>query len=102
MIVATNGTEEYPVKVVHWWPGREFRNRNMTAFFNMVSWGRGLRYITAAHVSVGPLLLQGMALCCPKDTPSRARGREIALGRLRKELESAGYRLECREKGAGG
>ena len=58
MIVATNGTEEYPVKVVHWWPGREFRNRNMTAFFNMVAWGRGLRYITAAHVSVGPLLLR--------------------------------------------
>ena len=101
MIVATNGAEEYPVKVVHWWPGREFRNHKMTVFFKLAARSRGdSHYVTAASVLVGPLLVQGMAHCCPKDTPSRARGREIALGRLRKELEGAGYRLEC-GKGAG-
>ena len=102
MIVATNGAEEYPVKVVHWWPGRQFGDRHMTQFFEMAAWARGgSRYVTVAFAISDRMVFQCMAHCCPKDTPSRARGREIALGWLRKELEGAGYRLECREKGAG-
>ena len=101
MIVATNGEKEARVKIVHWWPGRKFRNDNMTTFFEMAAWARGgSRYITVASAAIDYLLVQGLAHCCPKDTPSRARGRTIALGRLEKELRDLGYRLECREKGA--
>ena len=102
MIVATNGEKEARVKIVHWWPGREYYNPGMGTFFRAAARIKGgSRYITAAYADVGHRMAQGMAYCCPKDTPSRARGRTIALGRLEKELRDLGYRLECREKGAG-
>ena len=103
MLVATNGAESYPVGLMHWWPGREFHNPNLTRFFEMAArhaHGGDTLYITVGYVIIGPSLIQGVAYCCPKDKPSRKRGRQIALGRLGKELRRMGYRLEC-GKGAG-
>ena len=102
--MATNGTEEYPVKIVHWWPGREYRQLLMNTFFDITK-KKGTRYATVAFVHIaeeyGSRVFSGMALCCPKDQPGRATGRFIALLRLARELRGTGYRLECREKGAG-
>ena len=106
MLVATNGEETYRVNLVHWWPGRKFRNRNRTLglFFEMKH-KKGTRYATVAFIHIaeeyGSRVFSGVSLCCPKDQPSRGAGRFIALLRLARALRKAGYRLECREKGAG-
>lgn len=86
----TNGTVKYPVKVVHWWPERQFRNKDgsldvlKTGIF--YCWFRGRRYATKASVIIPhtewTITYIGVAECGKKDNPSRKVGRNLALNRL--------------------
>lgn len=76
------------VKVVHWWPGREFNGDNPIPQHHLHEAKRmGSRYLTVA--SQGNM--SAAAFCCRKDIPSRRKGRWLALNRLRllQELELA-------------
>lgn len=89
--VATNGVAIVPIQVFHWWPGREFLGSNpIPAYFVDEAKRRNSRYLTFAVADVPQGPISGLALCCPKDTPDRAMGRRIALGRLDANLESLG------------
>jgi len=110
-VIATNGEESVPVKIYHWWPGREWAGPSpIEAIENRLG---GSRYITVARTRLlvdwpiwddpkdgtWPMpedgwTVQGIARCCHKDVPDRKRGREIALGRLAKQLERVNWRLE--------
>jgi len=73
------------VKVTHWWPGRQWRGPSpIPAFMIEEAKRRKSRYLTYAQAGGYEDLCFGAAFCCPKDAPSRALGREIALGRLAK------------------
>ena len=86
----TNGKEKYPVKVTHWWPGREYVDRDgkvkqgVTELF--ATFFRGRRYATRASVRIPHtdwgVWYPGVAECRKKDNPSRKVGRELALSRL--------------------
>ena len=104
-IIATNGTSTAPVRLFHWWPGREFKrgwcpipsdvvkgwNKKHRRYATYVEIrGRGYQHVPPKTKDV----FAAYAECGPSDTPTRKIGREIALGRLAKQLESFGWRLE--------
>lgn len=92
----TNGKEKYPVKVVHWWPGREYKSAPATLFYS--AWFMGRRYATIAGVNVpeespsewGKIRRVAIAECSKHDQPNRKLGRQIALARLVKMLNGDG------------
>ena len=93
MYHATNGTDEARVRIYHWWPGKPYCNgmpMNLVKFARL----RGSRYLSLAMAELPDATVSATAFCCPKDSPSRTMGRTIALGRLAKELEAEGWRLE--------
>lgn len=51
------------------------------------------RYLSLAVAELPEATISATAFCCPTDAPSRAMGRTIALGRLRKRLEKHGWEL---------
>ena len=91
---ARKGTEEAPVRLYHWWPGRKYEGA--CPIPPLLLWSaekRGSKYLTLAVTDLGWISFHAIALCCPKDFPSRAIGRTIALGRLEKKLKSYDYEL---------
>jgi len=50
--------------------------------------------MTLAQTWINNELVETVARCCPKDQPSRAKGRFLALLRLARTLKKMGYRLE--------
>jgi len=98
MIVATNGKESSPVQIVHWWPTRwPWRVIQHYHFSPLLIWGarkRKTRYMTLAQTWIDNEPIWAVARCCPKDQPSRAKGRFLALLRLARTLKKMGYRLE--------
>jgi len=98
MLIATNGEFESPVRVYHWWPGKEwYKECPIPSFLVKEARQKGSKYLTYVEAlsedGDGPF---AYATCCPRDFPSRKMGRTIALGRLRKDLEGCGIRLEER------
>ena len=90
---ATNRVIEFRVDITHWWPGRVY-DRGCFPFVKkwLIRWLTiGTRYATVATCE--ELNLMTMAECCPKDFPTRQKGREIALNRMRKELEEIRWML---------
>ncbi|RPJ40091.1 MAG: hypothetical protein EHM35_00355 [Planctomycetaceae bacterium] len=76
----TNGK----IRVYHWWPGRQYAGESPIHPALLANCERrGTRYLTLAFCDG----YFGLARCCPKDNPSRRLGREIALGRLRANME---------------
>ena len=83
-----------PIKVTHWWPGRSWRGPCPIPR-SIIKQTRGSKYLTVAKVELEPgFTMFAFARCNPVDVPSRAMGRTIAVGRLRKMLEHEGYILE--------
>lgn len=101
MIVATNGRDESVVKLVHWWPGRwpwDHLFGQSGSFPMPLVWRArrdGTRYMTLASVDLGDCTMSSIARCCPKDQPTRAAGRFIALLRLARALRRMGWKLEA-------
>ena len=104
LVVRDNG-QVYPVRLVHWWPGRKYRRINGATETGIpVRWNRsfefwfspmkGTRYMTAASANVHGDLYLGTSACSPKDMPSREVGRFIALLRLARGLKADGLRME--------
>ena len=98
-IIATNGEQTAPVRLFHWWPGREFKRGWCPIPRHVVrGWKKNQRRY-ATHASIVPaapmMPIEGSAECGPSDTPTRQIGREIALGRLAKELKLYGWKLEA-------
>ena len=94
MYHATNGTENARVRVYHWWPGKEYCN-GMPSYLVQEAKRRGSRYLSMVVAELPDSTVSATAFCCPKDSPSRTRGRTIALGRLDKLLAKAGWALEA-------
>ena len=94
MYHATNGTENARVRVYHWWPGKEYCN-GMPSYLVQEAKRRGSRYLSMVAAELPDATVSATAFCCPKDSPSRTRGRTIALGRLAKELAGEGWALEA-------
>jgi len=93
MYIATDGQTEYPVRIVHWWPHRQYAGRHpLTREELAYLHRRGTRFLTV--VTCDHYLRT--AQCCPKDAPSRKIGRDIALGRLAKAIEPEGLWLKRR------
>ena len=93
-VVITNGTTTNRVQIFHWWPGREFQGVcPIPPLAIRVAEKRGSRYMTFAVADLPDGPIAAWAFCCPKDTPDRERGRNIALGRLAKQLEPLGWRM---------
>jgi len=99
MLVATDGEFEAPVKVYHWWPGKEWRYGNpIPSFIIKEVKKRGSRYLTYVETfTPTSYVIWDHAACCPRDMPSRKMGRKIALGRLSKRL-MAWHNLEVKER----
>jgi len=100
MIVATNGEESAPVQLVHWWPTRwpwdGFYGANQYPMTLVWRARRdGTRYMTMARVDLGGCTVSTVARCCPRDQPSRAIGRFLALLRLGRALRKLGWELEA-------
>lgn len=100
-LAVTNGDLTLPVKIVHWWPGRQYRHGGPRFLWPFIDRAivRGSRYMTLAIVqdpasADGQLFLIASAHCCPRDAPDRHIGRAIALGRLQKAVERSGWRLQ--------
>ena len=94
MLVATDGDFERPVRIYHWWPGKEwYRENPIPSFLVKEAEIKGSKYLTYTEAED---LNWDFALCCPRDVPSRKMGRKIALGRLAKRLERQNFRLEER------
>ena len=92
---ATNGDDTRRVQIFHWWPGREFAGVcPIPPSALLEAERRGSRYVTFAVTDLHDGPVAAWAFCCPKDTPDRAMGRRIALGRLASELEPLGWRLQ--------
>ena len=84
--------DESDMTYFHWWPGRSFRGDcPIPEPFVRECQRRGTRYLTAARLTCGGRTVWGLAMCCPKDVPSREIGRRIARGRAVKAFE---YRSE--------
>ena len=94
MYHATNGTDEARVRIYHWWPGKPYCN-GMPSFLVNEAKRRGSRYLSMVAAELPDATVSATAFCCPKDSPSRTRGRTIALGRLDKLLAKAGWALEA-------
>ena len=97
-LVAKKGNDERPVSLKHWWPGRWTGGYDIV-FVNerliRKAYREGTRYMTMAHVDLGSgAAVASWSRCCPRDNPSRAVGRFIALLRLARALRPLGYRLE--------
>ena len=94
MLVATNGTESHRVYISHWWPGRLCRLPNI----DMVGFRKAVRdgsiYLTTVSADLNGIVVSAHARCCPKDHPSRAKGRFIALLRLARFIRPMGYKLQ--------
>ena len=99
MLVATNGDFEAPVRVYHWWSGKEWRYGSpIPSFLIKEVEKRGSKYLTYVETyAPDAYVLWDHATCCPRDTPSRKMGRKIALGRLNKRLR-AWHGLEVIER----
>jgi hypothetical protein len=91
-LVATNDrVPDVPIHVFHWWPGRQWRSTSpIPSFLIREAERRGSRYLTLAIAETPEGALVGTAFCCPKDCPSRALGRKIALGRLLADMRGIG------------
>jgi len=104
-VVAKKGDDERRVRLCHWWPGREQTSEWMIGEytrtpspipFRLIDQARWqeTRYMTVASANLGTTEIRTIARCCPKDQPSRATGRFIALLRLARVLRPLGYKLE--------
>lgn len=94
-VVATNGTDTGRVQIFHWWERRQFSGTSpIPPSLVKEAQRRGSRYLTFAVAELPQGPVAAYSLCCPKDTPNRAMGRRIALGRLASELEPMGWRVE--------
>lgn len=70
------------LEVVHLHPGNSSRNKR-----------RGHKYRTIARIrdlATDTITISAEARCCRADTPSRKKGREIAVGRLKFAYENPG------------
>ena len=86
MTESTNG--DHRIRVYHWWPGRQFAGANpIPDWYLYHAEQRGSRYLTVAAIEVNGHRVTRAAYCCPKDSPSRARGRHIAVARLLTDLD---------------
>lgn len=85
---------KHRTKVVHWWPGRQYEYTcPIPAFIVDKALSMGSRYVTYAYCHNGKQAVAGWAYCCPKDTPSRRVGRDIATGRMRARARAIGMEL---------
>jgi hypothetical protein len=80
------------MQVFHWWPGRTWKKEcPIPMYLVKRAEELGSKYLTVAieYVPAGDedIPLVGTAFCCWKDAATRTKGREIAVGRLRKEIE---------------
>ena len=93
-VVAKKGNDEHRVSLSHWWPGRACRLPAVP----IKAWKRSARgntrWMTIASTDLDGIEVLAYARCCPRDNPSRAKGRFIALLRLARALRPLGYRLE--------
>ena len=94
-VTVTNGGDTKRVQIFHWWPGRQFAGTcPIPPSAIREAERRGSRYVTFAVTELPNGPFAAWAFCCPKDTPDRAMGRRIALGRLASALEPLGWRLQ--------
>ena len=107
MIIVRQSGNMYPVRLVHWWPGRVYA-KGMTGGIRVPvrykdctpgavrykPLHKNTRYMTAATVALDDMFLTGFASCGPKDKPSREVGRFIALLRLARGLKEIGLTME--------
>ena len=94
-LTVTDGSQTGRVQIFHWWPGRQYAGATpIPPSLVKEAERRGSRYLTFAVAQLPEGPVAGCSLCCPKDTPDRAMGRRIALGRLASELEPLGWRVE--------
>ena len=103
MIVVKDGENVGKVNIAHWWPGRpqySFRGNSISYSspfpVHIFHRGRGkhTKYMTMVRVEFPDGELATYAKCCPKDQPSRATGRFIALLRMGRLLKSMGLKME--------
>jgi len=90
--------EKYPVLLVHWWPGREYKKPDEMpkAFKKAVKRARGAgsNYLSFAATFIpGIGELHAVSRCMCIDVPSRKYGRNRALGLLKQKLLENGYTL---------
>lgn len=95
-LVATNGKENCVVRLTHYWFGRcipfDWAQGAVPRHIDeSLLFGGSTKYLTVANVFLPDTEVTGWAACGPKDQPSRATGRFIALLRL-----ARGYRLALR------
>lgn len=75
------------LKVYHWWPGREWRGPcPFPVYLVRIAKKNHRKYMTVAMIEHEGKTYMGVAECGKHDVPSRQRGRDIAIGRLAKEL----------------
>ena len=98
MLIVTDGKFETPVRIYHWWPGKEWYKENpIPSYIVKEVKQMGSRYLTYVSAEVDyDRFVSAWSVCCPRDIPSRKMGRKIALGRLGKRLESFDMRMEER------
>ena len=92
--VVNKGGERYPIRVVHWWPGRVYVDEWRTQVYSQVF--RGCKYATSARTIIDGnderfVMANATARCNPADVPNRKRGRDIAVGRLVKRLNDSPF-----------
>jgi len=91
------------VGIAHWWPGRSYYsfagtmisyNSPFPSYILRRSGRVKTKYMTMVRVTFEDGELATYAMCCPKDQPSRAAGRFIALLRMARLLKSMGLKME--------
>ena len=93
---AVKGNKRLPVKIVHWWQGRKFKDMDRTEW--MGNSYKRRRYVTMAYVMLpevptNDFTLFAVAQCNKKDNPIRAYGRRLALARLSLRIGVYGWVL---------
>ena len=103
MIVVRRGEDVGRVSIAHWWPHRSFFRFTGTMISHSSPFpsyilkrvGRTkAKYMTMVRVTFDDGELATFAICCPKDQPSRATGRFIALRRMARMLKDMGLKME--------
>lgn len=100
-IVVRDGEKVGKVQIAHWWPGRSQYSVRGYGFSYISPFPayvfrhtKGTKYMTMVRAVFPDGELATYAKCCPKDQPSRATGRFIALLRMARLLKSMGLRME--------
>ena len=98
-LVVRAGEDACKVGVAHWWPYRwhwydEASLSPFPSYMRRKAYRMNSKYMTMVRVSFRDGDLTTFAVCRANDTPSRAKGRFIALLRMGRLLKSMGLKME--------